>query len=57
MNKTYIKPSSVRIAIFTEGDVADVNFMGASGNQVQSNRKEQPSNEWTDDFDDEDFAE
>lgn len=57
MNKTYIKPSSVRIAIFTESDVADsIGFMTASDSQQQVNRRD-PSDEWTDNFGDEDFEE
>lgn len=57
MNKTYIKPASERITIFTEGSVADgPSFLSASGDG-QDVRRRDPSDEWTDDFGDEDFEE
>lgn len=58
MNKTYIKPSSVRIAIFTESDVAEgISYLPGSGDGQDVRRRHQPSDEWTDDFEDEDFIE
>lgn len=57
MNKKYIKPSSERVTIFTESNVADgVSFLSASGSDQQVRRKDQPSDEWADGWE-EDFDE
>lgn len=56
MNKTYIKPSSERVTIFTESNVADgVSFLTASGSDQQV-RRHDTNDSWEDWEDEEELT-
>lgn len=57
MKNTYKKPVSQSISLLFSGDVADQIVVGSNGQSGDGNYTHRHNQDWTDDFEDEDFVE